>query len=264
MSQAFGSSRVALRDRGFIDVLDLSFRFLREGFSPLAKLTIVVLPLPCLVTWLAGNFGNWWLGWVVAALLLDLASAPFTALAGQFVFERDPSAKTALRRGLGSIPRMIGSNVLLGMGMVASYFFFILPALFLLGATLFVPEVLILERANLLRAWERAMKLAAGGSTDAVAGTLFRVGILVVAPMLADQVGHIALATIFQVSGPPTIWQEGGGLLPALGFWLAAPYVAVLRFLLYINVRTRAEGWDIQTEFATLAARSADADKAAA
>ncbi|MFO0672744.1 MAG: hypothetical protein U0235_24540 [Polyangiaceae bacterium] len=33
------------------------------------------------------------------------------------------------------------------------------------------------------------------------------------------------------------------------------PYVAVLRFLLYINVRTHAGNPDIRTAFATLATR---------
>ena len=37
------------------------------------------------------------------------------------------------------------------------------------------------------------------------------------------------------------------------------PYAATVKFLLYLNVRTRAEGWDVQTRFAALA-RRAEAD----
>ena len=36
---------------------------------------------------------------------------------------------------------------------------------------------------------------------------------------------------------------------------------ATARFFLYLNVRTRAEGWDIQTRFAALAARAGDEKK---
>ncbi|CAN5747553.1 hypothetical protein BH11MYX4_BH11MYX4_30880 [soil metagenome] len=34
------------------------------------------------------------------------------------------------------------------------------------------------------------------------------------------------------------------------------PYVATARFFIYLNVRTRVEGWDVQTRFAALAARN--------
>jgi hypothetical protein len=42
-----------------------------------------------------------------------------------------------------------------------------------------------------------------------------------------------------------------------LGLFAQVPYLATARFFLYLNVRTRAEGWDIQTRFAAIAARAA-------
>ena len=41
--------------------------------------------------------------------------------------------------------------------------------------------------------------------------------------------------------------------------WLCSmtvPFAATCRFLLYINARTRTEGWDVQTRFAAIAARA--------
>jgi len=252
---AFATSRVALRDRPFVDVLDLSFRFVRDGFGPLAKLSLVMLPLPMLATALVGSAAGWAWGWFFAVAIAGFVAAPFTVLLGQFVFERDPSVRTALRRGLAAMPRLFVVNLILGAGIFASFFFFVLPALWVITTTLFVPEALVLERVGLLRSFERSLRLTGRGPGDVVLGGLLRVLIYCVAPMLTDQIGHIVLASVFQITGPENLWDVGGSSLAVIGFWLAVPYVAVLRFLLYINVRTHAEGWDIQTAFATLATR---------
>ena len=58
------------------------------------------------------------------------------------------------------------------------------------------------------------------------------------------------------------MWTEGGGVLATLGLFAAVPYLATARFFLYLNVRTRAEGWDIQTRFAAIAARADEDAKA--
>lgn len=259
---AFATSRVALRDRPFVDVLDLSFRFVRDGFAPLAKLSLVMLPLPMLATALVGSLAGWVWGWLFAVAIAGFVAAPFTVLVGQFVFERDPSARVALRRGLAAAPRLFLVNLVLAAGIFASFFFFVLPAIWVVTTTLFVTEALVLERATLLRSFERSLRLAGRGPGDVVLGGMLRVLIYCVAPMLADQVGHIVLASVFQITGPETLWEVGGSPLAVVGFWLAVPYVAVLRFLLYINVRTHAEGWDIQTAFATLATREASEEAA--
>ena len=44
---------------------------------------------------------------------------------------------------------------------------------------------------------------------------------------------------------------------PFVGLALVRPYLVAFRFLLYIDCRTRREGWDLQVQFSALAARSA-------
>jgi hypothetical protein len=51
------------------------------------------------------------------------------------------------------------------------------------------------------------------------------------------------------------LWSSGWSTLAAFGLFAQVPYVATARFFLYLNTRTGAEGWDIQTRFAGLAAR---------
>ena len=59
--------------------------------------------------------------------------------------------------------------------------------------------------------------------------------------------------------GHPTgsLWNDGGSGFAVLGALLAVPLGAAMRFLGYIDLRTRKEGWDIQLRFVALAEQSA-------
>src|SRR6202020_2688810 len=74
-------ARVVLRDRTFLDVIDLAVRFLVRYWRAYAKLAAIVLPLPFLLTWGVAALGGWGWGWTVAILLSPFVAAPFTALA---------------------------------------------------------------------------------------------------------------------------------------------------------------------------------------
>ena len=76
--------------------------------------------------------------------------------------------------------------------------------------------------------------------------------------------GRSLLEGLLQSAAPSSGLGSGGSLLAAIGFWVFVPYAATVKFLLYLNVRTRTEGWDVQTRFAALARRAeADAEEAA-
>ena len=76
-------SRVALRERGLLDVLDLAVRFCATHARKYAKLSVVVIvpafAASCVVSWVAG----WWLGWVTTVAITAFAGAPFVALASR-------------------------------------------------------------------------------------------------------------------------------------------------------------------------------------
>ena len=69
--------------------------------------------------------------------------------------------------------------------------------------------------------------------------------------------GRELLGSLFEVRPPPSIFREGVSTLALLGFWMVLPLRATTRFFVYLDIRTRTEGWDIQTRFAALAAREA-------
>ena len=68
--------------------------------------------------------------------------------------------------------------------------------------------------------------------------------------------GRAFLGDVLQFQAPGAAWTEGGSVLAVLGFFGIVPYVTTARFFTYLNMRTRAEGWDIQTRFAAIAARA--------
>lgn len=258
MSQLIATSRVVLRHRNFIDVLDLSFRVVRESAGPLARVALLVLPLPTVLTVAIGKLVAWWAAWLFAVAVSGFVALPFTALVGQFVFEERPSVRSAVQRAARAYGRIFLADLAIGIGIFASSLLVIAPAFWVMLVTLFVPEAIVLEGADVRTALKRSTQLTNRAAGDALLGRIAALAILTVSPMLADAVGAVVLAQVLGVHIDQALFQAGGSTLAVIGFWLGVPAAAILRFLVYINVRTRTEGWDIQTAFASLLARDRD------
>ena len=81
-------------------------------------------------------------------------------------------------------------------------------------------------------------------------------GGVVLAMMVVGEICARSLASEgVGLAGYEELW--GAGLINAqgriAGLLLSAPLVATLRFLAYIDNRTRREGWDVQVRFLELA-----------
>ena len=74
-----------------------------------------------------------------------------------------------------------------------------------------------------------------------------------------------AVARTVQPGNPVgELFVEGGSAYALLGFFLSVPVVSAARFLQYIDVRTRKEGWDIQLRFTAIAAEAEQPGSSAA
>jgi hypothetical protein len=91
---------------------------------------------------------------------------------------------------------------------------------------------------------------------DAVLTMLLLVVAPVGAAMLADVAGREILEGVLEFKPPPSMFRAGGSWLALAGWWAALPLLETARFFVYLDIRTRTEGWDIQTRFAAIAARS--------
>jgi hypothetical protein len=121
--------------------------------------------------------------------------------------------------------------------------------------------VLVLERQGVVRAFSRAASVASSAYGEALFALTALVLLAATGVGIAELGGRTMLAELLQIRPPPSAFVEGGSVLCLVGWFAAVPYLAAARFFSYLNVRTRVEGWDIQTRFATIRSRLATGDE---
>lgn len=252
------TARVAFRDRSAIDVLDLALRFIVVHGRAYAIVTVWIALPAALAAIAAADAWGWTTAWLVAIPLWLAAQVPFTLLASRLVFERNVRARTVIRASLREIPRILVMRVLWGAIVAVGAIFFVVPALWALGAFHFMPEVMLLERASVGQAFARAQRVAAASIGESLVAYLFGALVVAASIALAELGGRTVIADLLQFRAPPAAWTEGGSVLAMVGLFASLPFTATARFFTYLNVRTRVEGWDIQTRFAALAARAGE------
>jgi hypothetical protein len=249
------TSRIALRDRTMLDVFDLAVRFVSANLGAYAKVSAAVsLPL-FFVSWAVCEEGGWWLGWCVAFALASLAEAAFVALASRLVFEERVPTGQVLASAASALPRLAVLRLLELMGMTFGAMFFLVPAVWISGLFLFATEVIVLERATVGTSVSRLQRLGTGYFGDVLMAMLLVWFLTATAILLGEYGGSAILEGLLQIHLHPSE-DEIGGPLALLGMWLAVPFLTTARFFVYLNLRTRREGWDIQTRFAAIAARA--------
>jgi hypothetical protein len=223
----------------------------------------IVAPLG-LLSWLLAARAGWALGWMGTILLALLAQAPFTVLAARLVFEPEVRVRDVLGAAVRALPRLLLIRVVQLVALLGGLLMFVLPGLWAGVALLFVVEVAILERAGLGVAISRSLRITTGQSGRPVVLALALFLLHLAATALGDDVGRFVVGSLFQFSEPPSLWVAGGSPLALVGFWIFVPYAATARFFAYLDLRTRREGWDIQTQFAAILLRSLDMKRRAA
>ena len=127
------NTRIVIRERDYLDILDLSLRVLRTYVVPWATLSLLgALPFALLNAWLLSQVGPIYeyMGMHVAvrpvdpslyiyrliiltAMEMPLAAAPLTRYFGHALFLDRPNASRILRELRGSLPQMFVYQVLL-------------------------------------------------------------------------------------------------------------------------------------------------------
>jgi hypothetical protein len=249
-------ARVALRERSLVDVIDLTVRFCVRHLRAFALVAAVVIVPGFVLSWgVAWRFG-WVAGWIAAIALAALADVPFLVLASRLLFDDAVPLRTVLREALRVFPRLAAARLIQLVAWVVGVVFGGLGWIYVGPIVLFLGEVAVLERTGLRVALRRARLLAAAHFGTAILTTLLVVVMIGGGVMLADLAGRELLEQVLEVRAPASLWIAGGSWLGLLGGWAAVPLVATARFFVYIDCRTRSEGWDIQTRFAAMAARA--------
>jgi hypothetical protein len=249
-------AHLELRDRPLVDVLDLGVRFIAAHPAKYAWLTAIVIVPWFLVTWLVGAAYDWGLAWVIAISAGLFAQAPFTLLASRLVFEDKVPLGAVMADAMKAVPKLLlvrlGQLALVALGACV----FGVLAFWAGAVLLFATEAALLERSSAGGALGRANRIVTGNGGEAVLALVFLLKLEIVFVLMGEYAGRSILEDLLQVNAPAKMFDVGGSPLALAGFWLFVPYLATARFLAYINMRTRAEGWDVQTRFYAIAARA--------
>jgi hypothetical protein len=254
--------RIAIRERSFLDLLDLGLRVLREYAAPLAAwLAVGVLPAAALNAWLLSDFPSQVDGSEMAQYLFlmtllvvyeaPLALAPATLFLGQALFTERPRWQGILRQWLGSLPQIV-----LYQGLLRIFFLF----------RPYVNEIILLERNPVRRrgtfgkstyARCRALHAGEGGELFSRWFISLAVATLVLISLWGSLLATRAmLLSSLEGGAGETIGQFFQGELEIdlsivavwypLVLWTVAGYFAVVRFLAYVDLRIRREGWEVE------------------
>ena len=255
------AARVVLRPRSLGDVLDLTVPFCLSSWRLLARLSLTSL-LPACALCLYVRLGRGWTApqtWALALGLAELLEGLFTAAFGELLFQPASAVRPAaiwgrFARRLGHyLGALVVSRVLLAV--CAATVIGIAAVPFLAVHLLFVREVCLLEGAGFIAAIGRASKFVQRQLGSCLG---LQVALLTAPPAMAvaaELLGDALVDTGLQLGSPfGQLFIEGVSGYALVGFFLSVPVVAAGRFLKYIDVRTRKEGWDIQLRFTAIAA----------
>lgn len=276
-------TRIVVRERGIFEILDLSLHVTREFVWPLTvTLLIGVLPMMAinhlLIGWLSSGAEyaeEYPHGYVWNMILLIYVEAPLasifaTSYIGQAVFLERPSIRQVLRDVLKLLPRVVWCQMFVrGVAFLWLFALFIGPSyntevfvevLLIPGLVLyawivrsvrpFINEIIILERNPLRSSNSSTMTVARrssllhGPSTGEMFTRYVTSSAIACLLTVAFYGAFLFLSGVFAHD-----WRQSKFLVEIvlpLSMWLVAGYMTVVRFLSYLDLRIRQEGWEVE------------------
>jgi hypothetical protein len=251
------SSPPVLRPLGVGEILDAAFAVYRRNAFPLWKLVAVVVALPAAMNGALAvaerqvNDSDSSSGSLVILQLLVLlvslvASSLATAAALRLVADAylgraiDPGA--SLRFGLRRLPAVIGMSLLVGIAVVIASLFLLAPGIYLYVAWSVAMPALLGERLGVIRALGRSHALVRGRFWPCA-------GVIVLAFLLMFIVALVLLAVLAALVGSSdndTVLFVEQGVSTLIANALVLPFQVAVTVVLYIDLRVRKEGFDVQ------------------
>lgn len=251
--------RVVLRPRGPLEVFDLAVRLIRVHPGTWLRLVVATTLPPIVVAGVICAFTHEadLLLLMLLPVVASLLQAPATVLAGRLLF----ADEVRIRDVLQEVGRRSGT--LLG-GMLAWLVSWALGC-GLFGWLTALPltwyaEAALLEQVPLRRVLRRSSSLALANIGVAVTASVTWVGLTGWGAVVGEGVGQGLVGTVLQLGEPfgnatdlvitPFVVAGALGVQPLYG---------VYRLLLYVDARTRNEGWDLQVALRAAALTATEA-----
>ncbi len=251
-------NRIVIRQRSFVDILDLALRVIRAHAGPLGlSLAVGIVPMALLNAWLLFDYREpdfaygypatyMWLMTLLVVWQMPLATAPATLYLGKALFVGRPEARAITRDFAESLPQLIIYQVIL-RGLLTLP---IITCVLLFGAWPYLNEILLLERnpfraktARRISTWHRSRALHSGQWGD----------------LFGRSLGSLAVGGLLFASMWCSIWIVSGILLAEwewsqsmftvyfpLALWVVVGFFCVVRFLCYLDLRIGREGWEVE------------------
>lgn len=252
---------IVLRSRGLLGSADLAFRFV---FSVRKRLWLGLFALTLLPAWIGctvlryGLDLDWALLWLFAISYGSVAQGIFCTAAGLLMFDQETP--------LSSILRHYGKKLLPHAVCVAFTRCLAVALLPIFGAGLFVwvrwafvHEAILLEQASLTRAPRRSAEFVKHQAENGFVLLLLLIGLNLLVAINFEGLGQGLEELLLLPIRLESLVDEGGSAYALLGYFVSLPLCAIVRFLAYIDSRTRRDGWDIQVRFMALAAEGESA-----
>lgn len=238
---------VVVRERGFFEIYDLALALTRRHAGAIVLLGAIGCAPWMLLNWwlLAGSEAESIFGaFVLMAAEAPIATAPVTAYLGAAMFERSPRPLPALMVALRRLPSLATLALLRGAAAVTVIGLPFTPA--------HLVESLTLERQRLWSAWGRAWGLFGSWVGEHISHLIVATVVMVLVVAISLSSGAMAANLAFGWSPDEDdllrlLWPGQNPLLLATP-WAVIVWLSVVRFLAYIDLRTRREGWDIEIE----------------
>lgn len=261
-------TRIAIRERSFPDILDLSLHVIRRHALALAAtFTVGALPLALFNHWFLSDYLNdfdpdgtpsadyFYMLLLLLIWELPLAAAPTTLYLGQALFTEQPSAGKLGKELLASLPQLILFQVVLRGAL--SFLFLTWPLLFWVWP--YLNEIILLER----NPWRKRGLYGSSTATRSSSmhsrnrGELFARwlgSLLIGAGLIAALVAaawFLRMQLAYEIAFDRTMYA----VYLQAAIWIALGYFAVVRFLSYLDLRIRTEGWEVELIMRAEAAR---------
>ncbi len=237
---------IQVRERSFLDLLDLTFQVLRERPLVLALAAMAGI-VPCV----AANYAleadpvssPFLFIWLLV-MEIPFATAPLTVVLGDLMFDMPVTPRRAAWAVLRGLPSLVFTQfVLRGVLLITIVGYLVFPT-----RLAYLDEVILLERLRWFKAPGRATALCRGQEGEYFLAWLGQIALGLIF-VLCFSIGSDAMISV--LFGDELSWSRPktngvSGFLFEASVWIAVAYFGTFRFLSYIDRRIRLEGWELE------------------
>lgn len=249
------AQRLVLRPRSLPALADLACVFVRvHARRVLAVLPIALLPVP-LAHWTASPEAPA-LPWLTVWLLGPAFGAILTTLSGDLVVRDDEGGPPGSAAGSVATMRLRQLSALVGRWARNLPWLLLVRVLdgglkaislgLLSGPLFFAHEIRLLEDGGVAQTWTRGQRLLGATPMRWLTAPAFFLAVVIGGAATGDAVWQGLRSVLGVPTQPSLLWSQGYSLPALVGACVAQAWLSVVRFLAYLDARTRREGWDLQ------------------